>query len=567
MIQLSDRKKSFWRLITGVLILILVLIIFCSLYLGNINIYGNLKIYVYQNNKSVSDSVECTGISIFNREFTLEKNDSCFVIPNYSYFNHLCIDLTKTDKSVPVKIVIKDEHQKLFEKSVAKKGVLIVNDLNYNHNLFEKILSLDYYVSKRLKKILVCIQFILILSVLLLVIKKNIKSLVNISLLISFGFFELFIFQLFIKEKILLWSGFFLLFAVSIWLILILYKLINKENKQNLLTVFVSILVGLLMAEFVLRILGVNVTSFEKRFGYYESIQYKNRIVPYDIKEISSEYHLTNSEFDYKRVSNSMGLSGEEIKAEKADGEFLIIGLGDSFTEGDGAHADSTWLKFLERKLPDNDSVDYRFINAGICGSDPIYEYKLLKDKLVGFKPDLVIVAYGYEMIDLETRGGFERFETMKTPLEEHWWKPVYSVSFVSRLLVHNLLGYNDLLMTDAEFNAAYKKALTDLKQSLVKFQDLANSNDFELLIVFYPQKNEIDNGQFVDNYPLVQFANEKGINNLNLLKYYLGIEKINQDNSQKYYWKKDGHHNAAGYEKFANGVLWKLKQMTILPE
>ncbi|MDD3859972.1 MAG: hypothetical protein PHW83_07225 [Bacteroidales bacterium] len=40
--------------------------------------------------------------------------------------------------------------------------------------------------------------------------------------------------------------------------------------------------------------------------------------------------------------------------------------------------------------------------------------------------------------------------------------------------------------------------------------------------------------------------------------------ENISSVNSQKYYWKYDGHHNAAGYEKFANGVYWKLKQMNL---
>ena len=39
-------------------------------------------------------------------------------------------------------------------------------------------------------------------------------------------------------------------------------------------------------------------------------------------------------------------------------------------------------------------------------------------------------------------------------------------------------------------------------------------------------------------------------------------IENIDASDSQKYYWEIDGHHNAAGYKKFANGVLWKLKQM-----
>jgi len=51
----------------------------------------------------------------------------------------------------------------------------------------------------------------------------------------------------------------------------------------------------------------------------------------------------------------------------------------------------------------------------------------------------------------------------------------------------------------------------------------------------------------------------------LNMCAYFREKEKINSTNSNDYFWKYDGHHNAKGYAAFARGVEWKLKQTGIL--
>ncbi len=550
--------------VLSVLLLLIIAGIVLSVYFSRINIYGEFRVYVTQNLKSISENTECSGVSVFKRENRLERHPGFFKSCDYWYFNNLVISFNDVDTALPVKIrIINKNEDVLLDTTVLNNREVNVCNLNYKHDLCGKLSALRLFSSLKLRILIFCLVIAIILFFLVALKKHSNKAYVTITMSVSALFFSIFLFHVFVSGKLFLWSGVCLLAFLFTVIILIINKLIKTDLKlkENIMTVIVSVFAGLFLAEILLRLAGVNVSAFEKRFGYYESVQYQNRIEAYHLRPENTAYILNNSEFEYKRVSNSIGLSGEEINPDKKENEYLILALGDSFTEGDGAHSDSTWLKFFERKIPDNDSIEFRFINAGVCGSDPVYEYRLLKDKLLDYKPDLVIVSYGYEMTDMITRGGEERFEKMKPAVEKHWWHAFYSVSFVCRLVVHNLCGYNDLLLTDAEYKAATEKAISDLKKSLIQFRELAKNNDFELLIVFYPQRAEVDEDRFFFNSPLVKFADEEGINNLNLLEYYRDVENITVDNSQEYYWKYDGHNNAAGYEKFANGVLWKLRQ------
>ena len=72
----------------------------------------------------------------------------------------------------------------------------------------------------------------------------------------------------------------------------------------------------------------------------------------------------------------------------------LFVALGDSFTEGDGTPADSTWPKLLEKRLnAAHPSANITTLTGGIGGADPPFEYILLKEKLLTYQPDLVVVA------------------------------------------------------------------------------------------------------------------------------------------------------------------------------
>jgi hypothetical protein len=76
------------------------------------------------------------------------------------------------------------------------------------------------------------------------------------------------------------------------------------------------------------------------------------------------------------------------MDVEKAPGEYRLIALGDSFTEGVGTSYDMTWLKVVEARLatamPDRTFVAY---NAGVSGSDPWFAYMLLRESCSRIAP------------------------------------------------------------------------------------------------------------------------------------------------------------------------------------
>ena len=224
----------------------------------------------------------------------------------------------------------------------------------------------------------------------------------------------------------------------------------------------------------------------------------------------------------------------------------------------------STFFIFLQIQFAKHDSISYRYFNAGVCGSDPIYQYHLLETKLQKYQPDLVIVNIGNDMDDLVYRGGFERFE-------KNGWvnnrniELFYATSFIFRLIIHRVMGYNDLIMSNKSYLLKKQNAMNTMMEVITKFDKLSKQKDFQLLIVFYPDKGEVVSKKFIYWDKTIQYTTNNNIHTLNLLDYYIHQEQINIDNVNYYYWQSDGHHNAKGYEVYGKAVYEKLDELNIV--
>jgi hypothetical protein len=278
----------------------------------------------------------------------------------------------------------------------------------------------------------------------------------------------------------------------------------------------------------------------------------------------SKDHDLKVKEFCYYRTINSEGFSDTEHSLIKTSNEFRIIGLGDSFTEGFGADSDSTWMKFLERiihKYPLQKQIT--FINAGVSGSDPFFEFILLKERLLKYKPDIVLLVLNLtDITDVAVRGGMERFQPDGTLKFNNppWWEPVYAMSNLSRLFF-SAIGYDANLLTRSQRLEGESK----IKGIISTFDSLCNKNKCKLVVIFHPDKEEISLQKMqLDN--IYQFVKAKGKPEvLNMMEYFTKNQNITSSNVSKYYWVYDMHNNAKGYEVFAKGVEWKLKQMGII--
>lgn len=136
-------------------------------------------------------------------------------------------------------------------------------------------------------------------------------------------------------------------------LLAILYSIhIALRTKQFFVVPFVrGVLVmwlSLCLLEFLLRITSVFNMYSETRYGYYYSPLLSITKSWFYVDHANSTKQLNSgSEYAFDRHTNSLGLSDKEWILKKDSGTIRILTVGDSFTVGDGASADSTYPVLL----------------------------------------------------------------------------------------------------------------------------------------------------------------------------------------------------------------------------
>lgn len=560
--------------------------------LTKINYTGNIKICI--ESKINYKEFEVRALSVrampiiadrINNEFIIFNNnrpysDIIILVPKQAinfqiYIHYREKDFSYTQRDLVYIKTFQDTKYYSIPKEVSKRTTLV----NKNTGLIFVIVSNVFWSG--LYKWFFALWIIMLISIILLYLfrkkifkkydkfQQKIKKTIIIFLVV-FAILSLFVHQLIVSY------GFILISTGPVYLICLYFALFiplrfllkrNIRLQKNVLLLLSSIFLMFFVIEIGLRISGITTTYTEKRSGYYQSPYTPTEPGWYHTWPISKIHFLKTSEYNFERQSNSLGLSDVEPIEKKDSNEYRIIGLGDSFTEGDGADTDSTWLKFLERNINKKHNKIFKFINAGICGSDPYFEYVLLRDKLVCYKPDLVILAINDEITDIIVRGGIERFKSdgMLQFIKPPKWEWVFSISHIFRLIVYNVMRYDQLLISSSQYNDRFEHALKQLKESLLLFKSLSEKEGFKLLVVMHPLRNEIDNKSFKYLSKVEQYAKKNKIETLNMLDYYINKENISINNSFEYYWKIDGHHNAKGYSAFDRGVELKLLEMGII--
>ncbi len=197
---------------------------------------------------------------------------------------------------------------------------------------------------------------------------------------------------------------------------------------------FFSVFLVLILVEIALRYSALFYTYPEVTGKPYTS--YYNQELPtwYPFWTPNSSFEFDNRDFKYPYKINSLGFRGEEIQTDVPDSVNHIIVLGDSFAEGAGAPADSSWPELLQIFL-DSAGILNEVTNAGISGSDPFFEYVFYRDKLKSVHPDYLIVSINSTDIqDYILRGGFERFHDDSST---HYRKgPWYEFLYINSHLV-----------------------------------------------------------------------------------------------------------------------------------
>jgi hypothetical protein len=279
-------------------------------------------------------------------------------------------------------------------------------------------------------------------------------------------------------------------------------------------------------------------------------------------------YKRTNktSEFNFTYHYNNLGFRGPDVLSKKS-GEHRMIVFGDSFTEGVGTPDDFTFPYLLQGNLRKKygDSL-LTVINMGRAGCDPIFDLHELmskKNNYLALKPDMIILATNVsDVTDIVERGGRERFQDDKLHLKTApWWEFFYSWSYYVRWWIHGVLQYHYTLMPKNQVAKEYEHAAVELEQTIVKFNQYCESKHVKFVLVIMPIENDLYRMQHGAGYGygLEQvYQDLKSFHRFPVISlrecYYERMMK-KENQSIKYYWPIDFHHNQYGYQMFADCV------------
>lgn len=365
-------------------------------------------------------------------------------------------------------------------------------------------------------------------------------------------------YYLFIGNILLITGLVFLVEALAFILFAFIKAL--RKRKRGIISTSRSTFIVIFIADSIIRLTGSMQTYPEEADGRYFSTAKAD--------ELDSWYWLytpnisisnNRKEFLFERTTNSIGLAEKEIKKEKGS-KYRILAVGDSFTEGVGTRYEESWVKQMETRW---EELNVQTINAGIGGSDPVYEYALYRDKLRAYEPDLVLLTINAtDVIDVVGRGGFERFHADGTAGKKApSWEWIYAANHLFRMIMSAAFNYNSNLIKDANKEESKREAALIIEETLVKFKELTDKEGSELLVILQPTlqdfKEQDLSAFFGQEEELLRFLESSEINYLNTFPEFEKREKTIDD----YYYPLDTHFNKKGYALFGNTIYQKIEE------
>ena len=225
-----------------------------------------------------------------------------------------------------------------------------------------------------------------------------------------------------------------------------------------------------------------------------EQICYDNRNIQYMFEDYKSlrpdQHHPTIS-------INSHGFRGPEFEVQKPEGTYRVFVIGGSSAFGAGTADNATIPAHLERMYRESE-LPFRVevINAGIPGGQSYIEHMLVRDRILGMDPDLLIVYDGYNDIfnSINNPGiGEPAFQRgihdgifFKIFNEYLYWNPVYeTVKKHSKIIYY---AERHALQDDTRYD--YSPVLPKVavwKERWSEICDIGRERGFHVLVTVQP--------------------------------------------------------------------------------
>lgn len=265
---------------------------------------------------------------------------------------------------------------------------------------------------------------------------------------------------------------------------------------------------------------------------------------PYQEIDISSVENIIRPTERY----NELGYRGKLPTKNKK----VLACFGDSFTESACVPIDSSYPFLLEKLLRKTDE-NFEVINMGISGNDPFYDFKTLQKIQTKFRLHTVVfMLNSTDVGNVLYRGGNERFAAdgtlnfSPTP----FWERLYGLSYLFRLVPHNLLKLDYCYHTPVLHQALQQQAIQKIKklfeQEIIPF---CQAKNIQLIIALHPLVEELTKPEEYKEWT----GNLRQIPGAVIADTYYTIQKAHRQNPL--YYTVDKHCNGRGYQLFATTV------------
>jgi lysophospholipase L1-like esterase len=131
-------------------------------------------------------------------------------------------------------------------------------------------------------------------------------------------------------------------------------------------------------------------TQGELKLKHFVRMSHNPKMVYEMVPNVSGTFH------DAPLRTNSAGFADRERTLKKSDGVFRIAVIGDSIAFGWGVAPEDRYSNLLEKFLNDTGTSHptYEVLNFGIPGYNTVMEAALLRDRVLAYEPDALVLGY-----------------------------------------------------------------------------------------------------------------------------------------------------------------------------
>ena len=336
--------------------------------------------------------------------------------------------------------------------------------------------------------------------------------------------------------------------------------------KRLAASALLTLVLGVLAVEVTLRVRGSFLTYSEVNFGEYRSNYGKSLDSWVYDRGRDVEFTYRTSEFSFVYRCNADGVRDRVHAQAKPPGVFRVVVLGDSYVEGLGAEREEAMPARLESYLLAS-GHNVEVFNAGVAASDPFFELRLLEERFLAYRPDLVIATLNSTDIeDVMAWGGMERFQpdghTRSRPAPR--FEPLYARSHLVRWITHRLLELDHRFHPIRGVFRDRLEAQLVLVEALEGMRELAEREGFELWVLLFPTPSQVGDAPPVFYWQFRAALDERGIAWHDLFGALSG--RMAELERESYCWPVDLHYTALGYDLFARFSAEALIASDLLP-